>query len=142
MFVATREIDLHRSTEGDVVDVTQQVQDVVTDCGLDEGSAHVFVSGSTGAVTTMEFEPGLKKDLFRALECLAPSRGEYAHDEMWHDGNGHSHVRASLLGPSLVVPVLNGRLALGRWQQIVFLELDNKPRDRRLLVQVIGRTNG
>ena len=123
-----------------MVDITTMVQDFVSDCGLEEGMAHVFVSGSTGALTTIEYEPGLKQDIFEALERVAPSSVEYKHDELWHDGNGHSHVRASLVGPCLSVPVVNGKLVLGRWQQIVFLELDNKPRERRILVQVMGRT--
>jgi secondary thiamine-phosphate synthase enzyme len=98
----------------------------------------VFNPGSTGAITTIEYEPGLVADLPAALERLFPKGMEYRHDETWHDGNGHSHVRASMMGPGLTVPIVDGRLTLGTWQQIVFVELDNKPHHRRIVVQMVG----
>jgi len=98
----------------------------------------VFVVGSTGAVTTMEYEPGLQKDLPRALELLAPKHQRYDHHETWHDDNGHSHVRASIMGPSITLPVRNGKLIHGTWQQLVFMEFDTRPRDRKILIQIVG----
>jgi secondary thiamine-phosphate synthase enzyme len=98
----------------------------------------VFVPGATGAVTTIEYEGGLVADLGYALQRIAPEEIDYAHNERWDDGNGHSHIRASLLGPSLVVPFCEGRLMLGTWQQIVFLELDNRPRQRKVILQIMG----
>jgi secondary thiamine-phosphate synthase enzyme len=110
----------------------------VQDSGLNSGVAVLFVPGATGAITTIEHEPGLVQDLGEALERLMPQDIEYAHNLKWHDGNGHSHIRASLVGPSLTVPFLEGRLMLGTWQQIVFLEMDNRPRRRRIVVQIMG----
>jgi len=98
----------------------------------------VFVPGSTGALTTIEYEPGLIHDFPAALERIVPRNIRYEHERRWHDGNGHSHVRASILGPSLTVPFTNGKLALGTWQQIVFVELDVRPRTRELVVQIVG----
>jgi secondary thiamine-phosphate synthase enzyme len=98
----------------------------------------VFVPGSTGAVTTLEYEPGLIRDLPAALERIAPRGASYEHQKMWHDGNGHSHVRASIIGPSLTIPISGGELALGTWQQVVFLELDVRPRKRSIVLTVLG----
>jgi len=98
----------------------------------------VFAAGSTGGITTIEFEPGLVRDFPAAMERLVPRELRYAHDETWHDGNGHSHVRASLIGPSLTVPVAAGKLVLGTWQQIVFVDFDNRPHQRMLVVTVMG----
>jgi secondary thiamine-phosphate synthase enzyme len=128
------------STEGEpeMVDITDYVQQIVSKSGIGEGNATVFVSGSTAAVTTIEYENGLLVDFPRMLERVAPKKIDYEHEKAWHDGNGHSHVRASLLGPSLTVPFAEGRLLLGTWQQIVFVELDNRPRKRKFIVQVIG----
>ncbi len=128
------------STRGDshVVDLTGRVQEVVDRHAFREGQALVFVSGSTAGLTTVEFEPGLQKDLPAALERLAPRGIPYAHEETWHDDNGHAHVRASLLGPSLVVPFEEGRLLLGTWQQIVLVDFDTRPRRRDIVVQLSG----
>ena len=123
---------------GDVIDITEKVAATVQESGLQAGIAVVFVPGATGAVTTTEHESGLVDDIKAALERIAPEQNEYAHDQKWGDGNGHSHIRASLIGPSLTVPFQNGQLMLGTWQQIVFLELDNGPRDRRVVVQILG----
>ncbi len=128
------------STRGDsqMVDLTGRVQEVVDRHGFREGHALVFVSGSTAGLTTVEFEPGLQKDLPAALERLAPRGITYAHEETWHDDNGHAHVRASILGPSLAVPFKEGRLLLGTWQQIVLVDFDTRPRRRDLVVQLSG----
>ena len=137
-------LEIRFKTKGEVQihDVTDEVRRRVSDSGVTEGLACVFTTSSTSAVTTCEFEPGLiEEDVPKALDRLFPRHGEgvdYGHQRMWHDGNGHSHVRASFLGPSLVVPIVDGELTLGTWQQIVFVELDNKKRDRRLVVQVVG----
>ena len=129
------------ATRGDahVVDVTADVAAKVTEHRLNEGSTLVFVVGSTAALTTVEFEPGLVRDLPELFERLAPRDLPYHHEETWHDGNGHSHCRASLLGPSLVIPVEGGRLLLGTWQQIVLLDFDARPRQLELVVQLTGR---
>jgi len=128
------------STNGEVhmVDVTRLVQRAVEESGLKSGIVTVFVPGSTGAVTTIEYEPGLLKDFPRILERVAPKGEEYEHHLRWHDWNGHSHCRAALIGPSLTVPFNDGRLELGTWQQIVFVELDVRPRSRELILQIIG----
>jgi len=123
---------------GEVLDVTGEVAEAVRGSGIANGIATVFVTGSTAALTTLEFEPGLVHDLNAAFERLYPREMEYRHHERWGDDNGHSHVRASMLGPSLVVPVSGGELALGTWQQIVLVDFDTRPRAREFLVQVMG----
>jgi len=123
---------------GEVLDVTGEVAQAVRGSGIANGIATVFVTGSTAALTTLEFEPGLVHDLNAAFERLYPREMEYRHHERWGDDNGHSHVRASMLGPSLVVPVSGGELALGTWQQIVLVDFDTRPRAREFLVQVMG----
>ena len=138
MSVHSEQIEISTKGEVDIIDITERVQEVVDRSGIKNGMALIFVSGSTGAITTIEYEPGLLHDLPRALERLFPKNIQYKHHETWHDGNGHSHVRASFLGPDLTVPVVNGSLALGTWQQIVFVELDVRRRTRRLIVQVMG----
>ena len=121
-----------------VLNITSQVADSVQQSGVDSGVATVFVTGSTAGVTTVEFEPGLVSDLETAFDRLVPRELEYRHHERWGDDNGHSHVRASLLGPSLAVPFNRGRLELGTWQQIVLIDFDTRPRDREYLVQIVG----
>ncbi|MEE9592302.1 MAG: secondary thiamine-phosphate synthase enzyme YjbQ [Thermoplasmata archaeon] len=127
-------------TEGEVEirDLTSELADVIHRSGLRTGIACVFSSSSTSAITTLEYEPGLLQDLPRALERLFPKGLEYEHQKTWQDGNGHSHVRAAFLGPSLAVPFDEGRPVLGTWQQVVFVDLDNKPRRREVLVQLVG----
>jgi secondary thiamine-phosphate synthase enzyme len=127
-----------QTSVGGVVDVTEGVSEAVRESGLVNGAAIIFIPGATGAVTTIEFEPGLVEDIKKALERLAPIGIDYAHDQRWGDGNGYSHIRASLLGPSLSIPFLERELMLGTWQQIVFLELDNRPRKRKIVVQIVG----
>jgi len=131
-------VSLRTSARDEVIDITGKVQDIVSKSGIDNGLACIFVAGSTAAVTTVEFEPGLVKDLNEAMDRLYPKGIDYDHHRRWGDGNGHSHVRASLVGPSLTVPIVDGRLLLGTWQQIVFLEFDNKPRAREVAVQIVG----
>lgn len=128
------------STKGfcDMLDVTPHVHGVIGRSKIENGLVTVFCSGSTGAVTTIEYESGVLKDLQRAIEKIVPSNLSYEHDRRWGDGNGFSHVRAALMKPSLTVPLVKGRLALGTWQQIVFVDFDNRKRERHLLVQVIG----
>lgn len=128
--------------EVQVVDLTDDVHHAVEASGVREGLACVFVVGSTAAIIALEAEPGLTdEDLPKALDRLFPRHGQglsYGHERAWQDGNGHSHVRASFLGPSLTIPVTQGKLALGTWQQVVLVELDNKPRERRVVIQVLG----
>jgi len=128
------------ATRGDahVLDVTGEIGSKVSEHGLREGQVLIFVPGSTAALTTVEFEPGLVRDLPEFFERIAPRDHPYHHEETWHDGNGHSHVRASLLGPSLTVPVQEGRLVLGTWQQVVLVDFDARPRRRELVIQLSG----
>ena len=138
MPVFTRRLSLSTEGEDDIIDITGEVQQAVQESGLDDGVAVVFVPGSTAAVTTIEYEPGLAKDFPQMLERVAPRTVEYEHQKAWHDDNGRSHVKASLVGPSLTVPFEDKSLTLGIWQQIVFVELDIKPRRREIVVQVQG----
>jgi secondary thiamine-phosphate synthase enzyme len=138
MPVVTKRIRVVSKGENDVIDITQTVQGCVSESKLSNGVATVFVSGSTGAITTIEYEPGLVKDFPETLERLAPKNHAYEHQKTWNDGNGHSHVKASLVGPSLSVPFVDGALALGTWQQIVFVELDIRPRSRSIVLVMVG----
>ena len=135
--ILTRYLEFDTSI-GDVIDITERVAAAIRECGVHSGIAVVFVPGATAAVTTIEHEPGLVDDIRAALERIVPEEIQYAHDQKWGDGNGHSHIRASLIGPSLTVPFQDGQLMLGTWQQIVFLELDNRPRKRRIILQILG----
>lgn len=124
--------------DGDMHDLTAAVAKAVETAGVSDGTVTVFVPGSTAGITTVEYEPGLRKDFAAAMERFAPRGIRYAHDEAWHDGNGHAHVRASVIGPSLTVPVAAGSMLLGTWQQIVLIDFDNRARRRRVTVTVIG----
>ena len=132
------EIKIKTNGEVDIIDITGQIQDIIKKSKIKNGIACIFVPGSTGSITTIEYEPGLKKDFPRVLQKIAPKGEHYDHHETWHDDNGHSHVRASLMGPSLAIPLIDGRLIHGTWQQIVFVELDTSPRNRNLIVQIVG----
>lgn len=132
------EINLRTEGEVDIIDITGMVQSVVDRSGIKNGIALIFAIGSTAAITTIEYEPGLKKDLPAALDRLFPKGINYEHEKTWHDGNGHSHIRASFLKPDLCIPIVNGNLVLGTWQQIVFVELDVRKRNRRIAVQILG----
>jgi secondary thiamine-phosphate synthase enzyme len=138
MTVITKAIKINSKGENDMVDITDQTLKAVHEAHLEDGIVTVFVSGSTGAVTTIEYEPGLRSDFPKMLNRIVPRNIDYEHDKTWHDGNGHSHVRASLVGPSLTVPFKDRNLILGTWQQIVFCELDTRSRERRITLQIIG----
>ncbi len=138
MRVSTKSITISSDGENDIIDITRQTDEAIKQSGLKDGVVVIFVSGSTAAITTIEFEPGLKRDFPKMLARLAPSDIEYEHDNKWHDGNGHSHVRASLIGPSLTVPFKNGSMMLGVWQQIVVVEMDTRERERNIVLQMIG----
>lgn len=134
-------IEFATKGKNEMKDITGEVLDIVAGSGLDSGFALIFVPGATGALSTIEYEPGLEKDFPELMEKLIPEKETYHHNETWHDGNGHSHLRATLVGPSLTVPFDSSRLILGNWQQIVFLEFDNKPHHRRLVVQLMGESH-
>jgi secondary thiamine-phosphate synthase enzyme len=136
--IVTEHIDFQTAGNAEMTDLTAKVAAVVERSELVAGVVVIFASGATGAVTTIEYEPGLVEDMKDALERIAPRNVEYAHNLRWGDGNGHSHIRASMIGPSLTVPFSDGKLMLGTWQQIVFLDLDNRPRYRRIVVQIMG----
>ena len=138
MSVLTKIITVSSNGENDIIDITRQTDEAIKASGLLDGIVAIFVSGSTASITTIEFERGLKKDFPKMLARIAPSEIEYEHDNAWHDGNGHSHVRASLIGPSLTVPFKNKSMMLGTWQQIVLLEMDTRPRERKIVLQIIG----
>ncbi len=135
--VHTSEIRLSTRGHSDIVDITQRVQDAVAEAGTTSGMAAAFVRGSTAAITTMEFEPGGVTDLRNLLDRLIPVRGDYEHNRLNHDTNSHAHQRASIVGPSEVVPVAGGRLALGTWQQLVLIDFDDRARERTVVIQVI-----
>ncbi len=136
--VITKNIKLKSRGETDIINITGEVEFVFGKSKLKNGIITVFVSGATAALTTVEYEPGLVSDLKSAFEKLAPRNGKYAHNTKWGDGNGFSHIRASLLGPSLTVPFSGGKLMLGTWQQIIFIDFDNRPRSREIVLQIIG----
>ena len=137
--VVTKSFEVKTKNEDEILDITADVQGAVAAAGLFSGVATVFLVGSTAAITTMEFEPGLVKDFPTMLRRTAPAKGvEYEHQRRWHDGNGHSHVKASLVGPSLCVPFVTGELILGEWQQVVLVEFDVRPRTRKVVVQLMG----
>jgi secondary thiamine-phosphate synthase enzyme len=131
-------IDIGTRGFSDVIDITAKVEAVVAESGISEGLASVFVIGSTASVTTIEFESGVIEDLKDAIERLAPRDIPYRHDGTWGDGNGFSHVRAALLKPGITVPVTGGAMLLGTWQQIVLVDFDNRPRQRRVSIQIVG----
>ncbi len=138
MTIQTETIVLDSEGKDEIFDITDSVRRTVSASGLHSGIVNVFIPGSTGAVTTIEYEPGAVQDLRDALERAAPKEIRYAHNEAWGDGNGYSHVRAAWLGPSLSVPFESGRIILGTWQQIVVCDCDNKPRSRDVVIQVMG----
>src|SRR5262245_31830328 len=138
MKLITDSISLSTRGDADIIDITPQVSSLLRGHGFTHGQALVFVSGSTAGITTIEYEPGLLKDIPAAFEKIAPQNARYHHEDTWHDGNGHSHVRAALLGCSLTVPFKDGRLLIGTWQQIVLIDFDNRPRRREVVVQLTG----
>ena len=138
MTVKTTSVSLRTEGNADIHDITDQVANAVSKSELAAGIATIFCPSSTSALTTIEYESGAISDLRRLFEEVIPRNREYAHNERWHDGNGHSHVRAALLGPSLTIPFVEGQLTLGTWQQVIYVDFDNRPRQRSLVAQLIG----
>lgn len=136
--IKTDEIQFATRGPGDIVNLTDDIAEAIAKSHLSSGTVTVFAPGSTTGITTIEYEPGLLKDVPELMEKLVPSDRAYEHDNTWHDGNGFSHLRSALVGPSLTVPFVAGNLTLGTWQQIVFLEFDNRPRNRAVIVQIMG----
>lgn len=139
MAVETRNFTINTKGNSDIIDITGKVSDEINHSSIVEGNALVFIGGSTAGITTIEFEPGLRKDYPEFFEKLIPSNKSYQHDNTWHDGNGHSHIRASLQGASFTVPFVNKKLLLGTWQQIILIDFDNRSRSREIIVQINGR---
>ena len=136
--VVTREITLNTRGECDIIDITPNIEQEVAKAGMTKGVVTIFVAGSTAGLTTIEFESGVLADLQNMWERIVPKDITYAHDRRWGDGNGYSHVRASLLGASLAVPFSNKKLMVGTWQQIVLVDFDNRPRSRQVILQIMG----
>ncbi len=136
--VRTASLQLSTRGHADMHDLTARLSSLIHESGIHDGLAALFTPSSTSALTTIEFESGALEDLRRALDEIAPPGRDYRHNLRWHDGNGHAHLRAALLGPSLAIPILKGELGLGQWQQVVFIDFDVRPRERRILVQLIG----
>ena len=136
--VVTRKISLQTKGHGDIIDITPQVEQQLAETNINSGIATIFVSGSTAGISTIEYESGLVADLQEMWRRLVPENIPYHHDRRWGDGNGYAHVRASLLGASLVVPFDNKRLILGTWQQLVLIDFDNRPRSRQIILQIMG----
>ena len=138
MTIVTKTITVNSKGENDMIDLTLPTSKVVQETNLNDGIVTIFIQGSTAAVTTIEYEPGLRIDFPKMLSRIVPKNIEYEHDKTWHDGNGHSHVRASLVGPSLTIPFKDKRLLLGTWQQIVVMEMDVRHREREIILQIMG----
>jgi len=138
MTVKSGSISLSTLRDTDIHDITDSIAEVLSKSGLKAGTVTVFCPSSTSALTTIEYESGAVSDLKRFFDEIIPQNREYAHNARWHDGNGHSHIRSSLLGPSLTIPFVEGRLTLGTWQQVIYVDFDNKPRRRELVLQMIG----
>lgn len=138
MATYTSHIELSTSGFCDITDITDELTRTLTASKIKDGLVALFVAGSTASITTIEYEDGVVEDLKEAIERIAPRGIEYRHDRRWGDGNGFSHVRAALLKPGLTIPCVEGALTLGMWQQVVFIDFDNKPRDRKVIVQIVG----
>jgi secondary thiamine-phosphate synthase enzyme len=136
--VTTTRVRISTAGDGDVIEITGALAEAIARSGVEEGQASAFVVGSTAAVTTMEFEPGGVHDLQAALERLVPTRGDYEHNRLNHDSNSHAHQRASIIGASEVIPIAGGRPLLGTWQQLVLIDFDDRPRERTVVLQVLG----
>ena len=137
MTIINEKFVVNTKGNNDIIDITRSVQSFVYNHNLQNASVVVYVAGSTASITHIEYEPGLLEDLPKCLERIAPSDIEYNHDEMWHDGNGYAHIRASIVGNSTTIPVIEGALQLGTWQQVVLIDFDNKPRNRTVYIQII-----
>ena len=138
MDIVTKYLSLQSRGFNDIIDISTRLDDILSESGLSEGQMTIFISGSTAGITTIEYEPGLLRDLPDLLESITPMKKSYHHDQTWHDGNGYAHLRSSLIKPFFTAPFQAGRLLLGTWQQIVFIDFDNRPRQRKLVVQMIG----
>ena len=137
--VKTKKLKVQTGGDCDIVNITEQVSETIAKSGLSNGTVTVFNVGSTAGVTTTEYEPGLVNyDIAAAFEKIAPRNSRYEHEKTWHDDNGHAHVRASVLGPSLAIPVIDGQMTLGTWQQIILVDFDTRPRTRTVICQIIG----
>jgi secondary thiamine-phosphate synthase enzyme len=139
MEIETLSFNINTRGSTDIIDITEKVQFQINSSGFKEGNVLVFVGGSTAGLTTIEYEPGLLKDYPDFFEKIVPSGTSYQHDHTWHDGNGHSHIRAALQGASFTVPFKEGRLLLGTWQQIILVDFDNRSRNRKVIVQITGK---
>lgn len=137
MAIITEKFNINTKGFTDIIDITNKIQDMINVANVKNANACIYVTGSTASITTIEFEPGLLKDLPEALERIAPVNFEYKHDQRWKDGNGYAHIRAAIVGSSINVPVIDGNLALGTWQQVVLIDFDNKPRARTIMLQII-----
>ncbi|MFC1755435.1 secondary thiamine-phosphate synthase enzyme YjbQ [Thermoproteota archaeon] len=138
MKVLFEDLTIETKGENDMINITDNLIQLLNQVDIHKGLLTIFVPGSTAALTTIEYEPGLKIDFPSALKRIVPSNIPYEHDNTWHDGNGHSHVKVSLIGPSLIIPFRDGILTLGTWQQVVLIEMDTNPRSRRLVIQIMG----
>ena len=138
MTVSTHTLSLKTRGDADIHDITDQVSDAVRVSKIQDGTVTIFCPSSTSGLTTIEYESGVLSDLRRLFDEIIPTNREYQHNARWGDGNGHAHVRAALLGPSLSVPIVKGHLTLGTWQQIIYIDFDNRPRSRELVVQIVG----
>lgn len=138
MHVITQRIHLDSKGHCDIIDLTPRIGQIVAQSDMNDGQVTVFVPGATGGISVVEYEPGLLEDVPELLEKLIPSNVSYHHDRTWHDGNGHSHLRATLIGPSLTIPFENKTMTLGTWQQVILLDFDNKSRRREVIVQLMG----
>lgn len=138
MEILTKELKFSTKGNNDIKDLTPAVENEITSSGLKEGSVTVFTVGSTASITTLEYEPGLLKDIPEMLEEIAPYKKDYEHHKTWGDYNGGAHIRSALLGPGIVIPFMKGKMVLGTWQQIALMDFDDRPRDRRVIIQIIG----
>ncbi len=136
--IVQNKIELNTTGFNDIVDITSRIQDNITDSKIKDGYVLVFVPGATGGITTIEYEPGLLQDLPEMFEKIAPMNKSYFHDKTWHDGNGYAHLRSALIGPDITIPIQDNKMVLGTWQQIVFIDFDNRPRQRYLHIQICG----
>ncbi len=139
MVVKNYFIEFETQGKNELINITNDIEKFVLESDIVNGNVLVFVIGSTGGISTIEYEPGLKKDLPELMEQLIPSNKYYHHNETWHDGNGYSHLRATLIGQSLTIPIIEGKLILGTWQQVIFIEFDNKSHRRNIVIQISGQ---
>ena len=139
MDIETHSISMSTKGDCDIIDITGEIEKILHETGMVEGNVLIFAGGSTGGITTIEYEPGLLKDYPKFFGRIAPAEINYEHDNTWHDGNGHSHIRSAIQGASLTVPFKDKKLLLGTWQQVIFVDFDNRPRKRNIIVQFTGK---